>query len=388
MAWNEPGGGRDNDPWSNPRRNGKPPNIDDAIDKLQKKFGGAMGGGGSGKGVLVVVILVLVGWLLSGFYIVDEGHRGVVLRFGQYVTTSMPGPHWHAPFPISRVETVNVDEYRDKQVNMSVLTSDENIVEVKLASQFNVSNPEAYLFNVRNPDQTLSDVMQSAIREVIGNKKMDYVLTDGRVKIVDDVRKRMQELLNGYKAGLRVKSVNLQDVQPPEAVQPAFEDAIRAREDKQRYISEAQAYANQVVPRAKGDAAQVVEKARGYKARVVDGAKGETSRFGDLLKSYQLAPKIMRERMYIDVVGDVLSKNHKVVVDPSESKNILYLPLDKMGAMPSKGGSGSSASVSGAASGSSSNSSSSGSSSSDSGSSSSNSITSDSRTGLRSRGSE
>jgi len=385
MAWNEPGGGRDNDPWSNPRRSGKPPNIDDAIDKLQKKFGGAMGGGG-GKGIAVVILLVLAGWLASGFYIVDEGQRGVVLRFGEYTSTSMPGPHWHLPYPFSTVETVNVDEYRDKQVNMSVLTSDENIVEVKLASQFNVSDPVEYLFNVRNPDQTLADVMQSAIREVIGNKKMDYVLTDGRVKIVDDVRERMQELLNGYKTGLKVKSVNLQDVQPPEAVQPAFEDAIRAREDKQRYISEAQAYANQVVPRAKGDAAQVVEKARGYKARVVDAAKGETSRFQDLLKSYRLAPEITRERIYIDTIGGILSKNHKVVVDPSESKNILYLPLDKLGSGSAKSGSDQDASGSStvttmpaptASSSSSGN-----------GSSSSNSLTSDSRSGLRTRGSE
>lgn len=387
MAWNEPGGGRDNDPWSNPRRSGKPPNIDDAIDKLQKKFGGAMGGG-SGKGIAVVILLVLAGWMASGFYIVDEGQRGVVLRFGEYTSTAQPGPHWHLPYPFSTVEMVNVDEYRDKQVNMSVLTSDENIVEVKLASQFNVSDPVEYLFNVRNPDQTLADVMQSAIREVIGSKKMDYVLTDGRVKIVDDVRDRMQELLNGYKTGLKVKSVNLQDVQPPEAVQPAFEDAIRAREDKQRYISEAQAYANQVVPRAKGDAAQVVEKARGYKARVVDAAKGETSRFTDLLKSYRLAPQITRERMYIDTVGEILSKNHKVIVDPSESKNILYLPLDKMGGGAAKSGSGSDQSSAGSstvtnlpsptASGSSSGSSSS----------SSNSLTSDSRSGLRTRGSE
>ncbi|MGM0516605.1 MAG: FtsH protease activity modulator HflK [Pseudomonadota bacterium] len=330
MAWNEPGGGKD--PWSNPRGRGKPPNIDDALGRLKDRFGGNMGGAGGSKGILALIVIVIVGWLLSGIYIVDEGKRGVVLTFGKYTSTAGPGPHWHPPYPISEAITVNVDEYRDRELSMTVLTNDENIVEVDLASQFTVRDPVEFLFNVRDPAGTLRDVMQSAIREVVGSSRMDYVLTDGRVEIVDAVRTRMQELLDSYSTGLTVRSVNLQDVQPPEAVQPAFEDAIRAREDEQRYINEALAYANQVVPRARGDAAQILEKAKGYRSRVVNAAEGEVARFNALLKSYRIAPAITRERMYVDTLGEIYSKGNKVVVDPANANNILYLPMDGSGA--------------------------------------------------------
>ena len=328
MAWNEPGGsGKDNDPWSNPRRSGKPPNIDEAIERLQKKFGGAMGGAGGGKGIAVVALLLVGVWMLSGIYTIDAGQRGVELQFGKYTDTTRAGPHWHLPYPIGTVIKVNVDELRDKQLRMTALTNDENIVEVNIGSQFLVTDPVKYLFNVRDPDGTLSDVMQSAIREVIGSKKMDYVLTDGRAEIVSLVRDRMQELLNGYDTGLKVQSVNLQDIQPPEAVQPAFEDAIRAREDEQRYISEASAYANKVVPRARGNAAQIIEQAKGYESKVTNEALGDASRFEQLLKSYKLAPGIARERMYLDAVSGVLSKNKSIVVDSGSGNNVFYLPL-------------------------------------------------------------
>jgi modulator of FtsH protease HflK len=336
MAWNEPGGsGKDKDPWSNPRRSGKPPNIDEAIDRLQKKFGGAMGGAGGSKGIAVVVVLLLGVWLLSGIYTIDAGQRGVELQFGKYTGTTRAGPHWHLPYPIGTVIKVNVDELRDKQLRMTALTNDENIVEVNIGSQFLVTDPVKYLFNVRDPDGTLSDVMQSAIREVVGSKKMDYVLTDGRAEIVSLVRDRMQDLLNGYDTGLKVQSVNLQDIQPPEAVQPAFEDAIRAREDEQRYISEASAYANKVVPRARGDAAQIMEQAKGYESKVTNEALGDASRFEQLLKSYKLAPDITRERMYLDAVSGVLSKNKSIVVDSSSGNNVFYLPLGGNDSRPS-----------------------------------------------------
>ncbi|OZB36005.1 MAG: HflK protein [Halothiobacillus sp. 14-56-357] len=328
MAWNEPGGsGKDNDPWSNPRRSGKPPNIDEAIERLQKKFGGAMGGAGSGKGIAVVAVLLIVVWLLSGIYIIDAGQRGVELQFGKYTDTTSAGPHWILPYPIGTVVKVNVDELRDKQLKMTSLTNDENIVEVRIGSQFLVTDPVKYLFNVRDPEGTLSDVMQSAIREVIGSKKMDNVLTEGRAEIVSLVRDRMQNLLDGYDTGLKVQSVNLQDIQPPEAVQPAFEDAIRAREDEQRYISEASAYANKVVPRARGNAAQIIEQAKGYESKVTNEALGDASRFEQLLKSYKLAPDIARERMYLDAVSGVLSKNKSIVVDSGSGNNVFYLPL-------------------------------------------------------------
>ena len=333
MAWNEPGGGKD--PWSNPRGRGKPPNIDDALGRLKDRFGGGggMGNAGGSKGILAIIGIVLIGWLISGIYIVDEGQRGIVLTFGKYTSTAGPGPHWHPPYPISDVITVNVDQYRDRELSMSVLTNDENIVEVDLASQFTVLDPVSFLFNVRDPNGTLQDVMQSATREVIGSSRMDYVLTDGRVEIVDAVRTRMQELLDSYQTGLNVRSVNLQDVQPPEPVQPAFEDAIRAREDEQRYINEALAYANQVVPRARGDAAQILEQAKGYKARVVNKAQGEAARFDALLQSYRLAPSIIRERMYIETLGEIYAKGNKIIVDPANANNILNLPAGIKGSV-------------------------------------------------------
>ncbi len=329
MAWNEPGGGKDNDPWSNPRRSGKPPNIDEAIGQLQKKLGNA----GGGKALTGFGILVFAVWMLSGIYTIDAGQRGIELQFGKYVGTTNAGPHWHLPYPIGTVIKVNVDEFRDKQLKMPVLTNDENIVDARISSQFVISDPVEYLFNVRDPDGTLSDVMQSAIREVIGSMSMDRVLTDGRAEIVTQVRDRMQELLNGYRAGLKVQSVNLQDVQPPEAVQPAFEDAIRAREDEQRYISEASAHANKIVPQARGEAAQIEEQAKGYEAKVTNAALGEASRFTQLLQSYQLAPELTRERMYLDTMGEVLSKNRSVVLDtPGTANNVFYLPLGQMDA--------------------------------------------------------
>ncbi len=328
MAWNEPGGGgKDQDPWSNPRRSGKPPNIDEAINRLQKKFGGAMGGAGGAKGVAVVGALLVGVWLLSGIYTIDAGQRGIELQFGKYTDTTTAGPHWHLPYPIGSVIKVNVDEFRDKQLKMSALTNDENIVEVRIGSQFVIADPVKYLFNVRDPDGTLSDVMQSAIREVIGSKKMDNVLTDGRTEIASLVRDRMQEMLNGYDTGLKVQSVNLQDVQPPEAVQPAFEDAIRAREDEQRYISEASAYSNKIIPQARGEAAQIDEQAKGYESKITNLALGEASRFTQLLKSYQMAPDLTRERMYLDTVAGVLAKNKSVVIDSGQSGNVFYLPL-------------------------------------------------------------
>ncbi|MHB8920387.1 MAG: FtsH protease activity modulator HflK [Halothiobacillus sp.] len=328
MAWNEPGGGgKDKDPWSNPRRSGKPPNIDEAINRLQQKFGGALGGAGGTKGVAVIAALLVGVWLLSGIYTIDAGQRGIELQFGKYTDTTTAGPHWHLPYPIGSVIKVNVDEFRDKQLKMSALTNDENIVEVRIGSQFVIADPVKYLFNVRDPDGTLSDVMQSAIREVIGSKKMDNVLTDGRTEIASLVRDRMQEMLNGYDTGLKVQSVNLQDVQPPEAVQPAFEDAIRAREDEQRYISEASAYSNKIIPQARGEAAQIDEQSKGYQSQVTNAALGEASRFEQLLKSYQMAPDLTRERMYLDTVAGVLAKNKSVIIDSGQSNNVFYLPL-------------------------------------------------------------
>jgi len=334
MAWNEPGGGRDKDPWNNSRGGSSGPNLDDTFGKMAKKVGGVFGGGGGGglsaKGIGGIVAVAFGIWMATGIYIVDEGQRGVVTQFGKYSKTSMPGPHWFIPYPVHEVQIVDVDEYRDRRLRMPVLTLDENIVEVALATQFNVNDPMMYLFNVRDPDSTLQDVMQSAMREVIGANNMDYVLTEGRVELVAAVRTRMQELLDGYETGLQVQSVNLQDVQPPEAVQPAFEDAIRAREDEQRFISEALAHANRIVPQARGEAAQIVEDARGYRSRVTLGAEGEAARFEALLTEYQRAPEVTRERLYIDAMTEVLGNSSKVFMDVQGGNSLMYLPLDKL----------------------------------------------------------
>ncbi|HHO82027.1 MAG TPA: FtsH protease activity modulator HflK, partial [Halothiobacillus sp.] len=287
-------------------------------------------GGLTPKSIGIIIAVAFGIWMATGIYIVDEGQRGVVTQFGKYHKTSMPGPHWQIPYPVHRVEMVDVDEYRDKRLRMPVLTLDENIVEVALATQFNIKDPVKYLFNVRNPDSTLQDVMQSAVREVIGASNMDFVLTEGRVELVGAVRARMQELLDGYETGLQLQSVNLQDVQPPEAVQPAFEDAIRAREDEQRFINEAMAYANRVVPQARGEAAQIVEEARGYRSRVVMEAEGEASRFESLLAEYRRAPEVTRERMYIDAMSEVLERSNKVFLDVQSGNSLMYLPLDKL----------------------------------------------------------
>jgi len=331
MAWNEPGGGRDRDPWNN-SRGGSGSGLDDAFGKVTKKMGGMFGGSGglTPKSIGIIIAVAFGIWMATGIYIVDEGQRGVVTQFGKYHKTSMPGPHWQIPYPVHRVEMVDVDEYRDKRLRMPVLTLDENIVEVALATQFNIKDPVKYLFNVRNPDSTLQDVMQSAVREVIGASNMDFVLTEGRVELVGAVRARMQELLDGYETGLQLQSVNLQDVQPPEAVQPAFEDAIRAREDEQRFINEAMAYANRVVPQARGEAAQIVEEARGYRSRVVMEAEGEASRFESLLAEYRRAPEVTRERMYIDAMSEVLERSNKVFLDVQSGNSLMYLPLDKL----------------------------------------------------------
>jgi len=330
MAWNEPGGGPQ-DPWKSPRRGGEGPNLDQWFKDLGGKLGGkggVKGPGAGGIGLLAGIGLAV--WLASGIYIVNEGQRGVVMQFGKYVGTSLPGPHWHLPYPIQTVETVDVDQFRSKQIKMQILTSDENIVDVDVAVQYNVKDPAQYLFNTRDPDVTLQEVSQSAVREVIGKNSMDFVLTEGRTEIAAQVKAVVQATLDSYGTGLDIKSVNLQDAQPPEPVQPAFADAIKAREDEQRFINEAEAYANGIIPQARGQATQMIEEARAYRARVSKAAEGEAKRFNDLLVEYRKAPEVTRERLYLETVESVLGKSSKVVMDVQGGNNVLYLPLDRM----------------------------------------------------------
>jgi len=360
MAWNEPGGGKD--PWSGQGsgRGGDqgPPDLDEIVRKLQAKMGGLFGGrrgGGAGVGgggssmrsLGAIVGVAAVVWLLvGGIYIVDEGKRGVELTFGKFSQETMPGPHWHIPYPIEQVDLVDVGRHGSIEVGYRsaggtsdqqpvprealMLTQDENIVDIRLEVQYQIKDARAYLFNVRDPDDTLKQATESAIREIIGKNKMDFVLTEGRGEIVIQAKPLIQAILDEYKTGIRVTVVNLVEAQPPEEVQGAFVDAIKAREDEDRQKQEAQAYANDVIPKARGAAARQTEEANGYKLSVIAKAEGEASRFEQLLTEYAKAPEVMRKRLYLDTMQDVLTRSSKVTVDVSKGNNLLYLPLDQM----------------------------------------------------------
>ncbi|HHI93212.1 MAG TPA: FtsH protease activity modulator HflK [Gammaproteobacteria bacterium] len=360
MAWNEPGGSGNKDPWGGRKNNEQgPPDLDEVVKKLQDKFGSLFGGGkrgggssGSGRagsvGFGLIAIIAITVWAVSGVYIVEEGTRGVVLQFGKYNKTTQPGPHWY-PRGIQTVETVDIANIRgisigfragggggNRQTGSSVgreslmLTQDENIVDVKLAVQYKVKSASDYLFNVKEPETTLRQVIESAIRETIGKSDMDYILKEGRADVTEQTRKQVQAILDRYKTGLQVTTVNLQDAQPPEQVQDAFADAVKAQGDQARVINEAEAYSNDIIPRARGKAARQLAEASAYKEQVIAEATGEASRFTQVLKEYKKAPEVTRKRLYLESVESVLSNSSKVLVDTKGSGNLLYLPLDKM----------------------------------------------------------
>lgn len=340
MPWNEPG--KDKDPWGQ-RNNDAPPDLDEVLNNLKKKFNGILGGGkgGSGHGssggssdfsgiIMLAIGALLVVWLLSGIYIVDEGKRGVETRFGAKSEVTMPGPHWHLPWPIDAVEQVDVEGVRTTNHNSQMLTEDENIVALSLAVQYNVKNAQNYVFEVRDPDVTLKQAAETSIREVVGRNKMDFILTEGRSEIASDTKRIMQEILDSYQTGLNVLQVNLNEAQPPEEVQDAFDDAIKAREDEQRIINEANAYRNDIVPKARGDAQRLLEEAEAYRTRVLKSSQGETERFNQLLAEYLRAPEVTRERLYIETIEEVMSNNPKVILDVKSGNNLTYLPLDRI----------------------------------------------------------
>ncbi len=346
MAWNEPGGNGDKDPWGNnrgKRGNQGPPDLDEVFKNLQKKFGslfggkgGRSGGGGGtgisggGFGIGLVIAILLVFWIATGFYKVEEAERGVVLRFGQHVETTQRGLHWHLPIPIEHVEKVDVTRVYTIPINSTMLTQDENIVDIHGTVQYQIDNAEKYLFNVRNPDISLSQVTESALRQSIGRSKMDYVITEGRGEISLQVKGLIQEIVNTYQTGLTIFKVNIQSAKPPEAVKDAFDDVTQAREDEERFKNEAEAYRNEVLPKARGASARMREEADAYKNEVIARAEGEAERFKQLLKEYNKAPAITRERLYLDMMESVLSHSSKVMVDVEGGNNLLYLPLDKL----------------------------------------------------------
>ena len=365
MSWNEPGDDKDKkDPWSGQGDQKGPPDLDEAIRTLQeklsnifsgtKKSGESGGGGSSGgfsfgdsmKNIGFIAAGIVVFWLLSGFYIIDEGVQGVETRFGQYTTTTNSGLNWHIPVPIEQVEKVNVKQQRYIEVGYRsggggqaavsvpkealMLTKDENYVDVQLAVQYQVKDAPAFLFSLADPESTLKQTTESALRGVIGGSDMDFILTEGRSEIVAQAKKEIQEVMDAYNSGILVTSVNLQDAQPPEQVQNAFADAIKAREDQQRFINEAEAYSNDVVPKARGAAARKIQEAQGYKEQVIAQAEGETSRFTKLLGEYKKAPEVTRKRLYIEAMESVMSETNPVMVDVKGGNNMLYLPLDKI----------------------------------------------------------
>jgi membrane protease subunit HflK len=340
MAWNESGNGKN--PWDRGRRDG-PPDLDRVLRDLQRKlsgllggrgggFGGAAGAPGGGSLPWLVIGVVVVGWLATGFYQVDDAGRGIVLRFGRYVETTMPGLRWHLPWPIERVERVNINEIVPFRQQFRMLTRDENIVEVDLSVQFRRADPVQYLFNVRDPDRTLEEVSESAIREVIGKNELDFVLTAGRSDIALQTEKLIQQTLDDYKAGIVVTKVNLQDVNFPSQVQTAVQDAIKAREDKERLSFEAQKYANEILPLARGEAVRRKNEAEAYRQRVVADAEGEVARFGQLLPEYERAPAVTRRRIFLEVLEEVYANSSKVLLDTrgSNSSNLVYLPVEKL----------------------------------------------------------
>ncbi len=343
MAWNEPGGSGNKDPWGNRNNDQGPPDLDEVFkkfqDKLGKLFGGGSGGsnrksGGGGLGGSFIAIVLVSVWALSGIYIVDEGTEGVVLHLGKYDHIAEPGPHWYPRF-LQTVYVVNTENVREvilgrKSSEALMLTKDENIVDVEFTVQYKIKDAREFLFNVRDPDLTVVQATESAMRENVGKAEMDFVIKDGRLEIASTTEKLIQEILDRYKAGILITNVNMQNAQPPEQVQHAFDDAIKAREDRERKINEAEAYSNDILPRARGKAARVEQDALAYRDELIAKADGEAKRFTKLLAEYKKAPKVTRKRLYLETMEQVYQNTNKVMVDVKQGNSLMYLPIDKI----------------------------------------------------------
>ena len=335
-----------------------PPDLDEVWRNFQKKFGGLFGkrGGGNsggsesgapmgpkhlGGGAIVLAALIVGIWLASGFYIVNEGQSGVVLRFGKYSEVTTPGLRWHMPYPIESRQVVNVAQVRSVEVGYRnnvkskvlkeslMLTDDENIVDVQFAVQYVLKSPRDYLFENRSPDDSVLQAAETAIREVVGKSTMDYVVQQGRADVQAQVHKLMQTILDRYKTGIEIQKLNMQNAQPPEKVQAAFEDAVKAGQDRERQKNEGQAYANDILPKAKGMAARLMQEAEGHRQRVVQEAMGDAERFNQVVAEYKKAPQVTRDRLYLDAMQQIMSSTTKIVIEKG-GNNLLYLPLDKI----------------------------------------------------------
>ncbi|WP_100643605.1 FtsH protease activity modulator HflK [Alteromonas facilis] len=337
MAWNEPGG-NNNDPWKNKGgRDQGPPDLDDVFKNLFGKFSKSTGGSGNGTGKNVggigagiIAALLIVVWVISGFYTIREAERGVVLRFGEYHTQVEPGLQWKPTF-IDSVIPVDIQSIRDQSSSGSMLTEDENLVSVQMEMQFRVVDPYRWTFAVVDPEVSLSQALDSAIRYVVGHSKMDDVLTDGREVTRQRVWEELQAIIEPYNMGVQIVDMNFRDARPPEEVKDAFDDAIAAQEDEQRFIREAEAYAREIEPRARGQVNRMNEEAQAYKERVTLQAQGEVARFEELLPQYEAAPEVTRQRIYLETMEQVFSSTTKIMIDSEGGgNNMMYLPLDKI----------------------------------------------------------
>ncbi|WP_345797713.1 FtsH protease activity modulator HflK [Castellaniella sp. MT123] len=364
---NDPGWGRgqqnqDNDPANKPNPSGGPPDLDEVWRDFNKRLTGLFGkrggrgprlpsGGGlptlpgpSPRFIMLVIIAAILLWLASGFMVVQEGQVGVVTRFGKYTRTLTPGLQWRMPYPIEASQDVNIAQLRTFEVGFRgssrnkvlpeslMLTNDENIVDVQFVVQYRLraDGAPAYLFNTSQPDESVRQAAETAMREIVGRKPMDFVLYSGRTEVASEVHTLAQSILDRYETGIQISTVAIQNVQPPEQVQAAFDDAVKAGQDRERQINEGNAYASQVIPEAEGQSARMVQEAEGYSAKVIGQAQGDTSRFDSVVTEYTKAPAITRERMYLETMQNILSDSAKVMVDVPSSSNMLYLPLDKI----------------------------------------------------------
>ncbi len=352
--WGKKGGGN----------NDGPPDLDEMWRSFNQKLNsifGKKGGGGApsgpsepsmkqiGGGIGLVAALILAIWLASGFYIVDESQRGVVLTFGKYSQTTTAGLRWRLPYPIQTHELVSLTQVRTIEIGYRnnvktkvlreslMLTDDENIIDIQFAVQYTLKDPEDYLFNNRRPEETVMQAAETAFREIVGKSSMDFALYEGREQIAVSAQKLMQDILDRYKTGVSISKVVMQNAQPPEQVQAAFDDAVKAKQDLERQKNEGQAYFNDVVPKARGSASRLTEEATGYRQRVVANAEGEASRFKQILAEYSKAPQVTRERMYLETMQQIFSSTSKVLVDARSGGNMLFLPLDKIMQMTAAG---------------------------------------------------
>lgn len=342
MAWNDSGNGKD--PWDN--KDDQPNDLDKIVQGWQRKLSGVVGsgrgaGGAGSAGSYVIIVLLVVAWLGTGLYRVDEAERGIVQRFGAFMETTMPGLHWHFPYPIEVVDIVNVTSVENFPFQTEMLTADRQYVFIQMVVQYRRTDPYDYSFKVVDPDSTLRDVTESGLREVVGTSTLIRLVTEQRDQIAPRTQEIVQSTLDNYGAGITVTSISIEDLDYPGAVQEAVDDAQQAENDAGRYVLEADTYEKDIIPKARGEAAKIRLDAEAYRDRVIRDAEGEAGRFEALLTEYQKAPRVTRDRLYIEAIEEVYGRSNKVIIDSEGSGNLLYLPLDQImrqGNRPATGG--------------------------------------------------